>query len=152
MHALKFSLVLKDSVDFDIVPLQACQLLLGNPQISKNNIVHNSIANKYYFKYNGRKITLILMNATEILQDDLERAERRKTEPSRREWLFHMFQHFHLNLIFFYKMKILFVFCWKMSVLLLCFVLFQMMNVLLISDVTVPSSKSIFFNKMKILL
>ena len=86
MHALKFSLVLKDSVDFDIVPLQACQLLLGKPQISKNNIVHNSIANKYYFKYNGRKITLIPMNATEILQDDLERAERRKTEPSRREW------------------------------------------------------------------
>ena len=103
MHALKFSLVLKDSVDFDIVPLQACQLLLAKPQISKNNIVHNSIANKYYFKYNGRKITLIPMNATEILQDDLERAERRKTEPSRREWLFHMFQHFHLNLFFFTK-------------------------------------------------
>ena len=48
--------------------------------------MHYSIANKYYFKYNGRKITLILMNATEILQDDLERAERRKSKPFRREW------------------------------------------------------------------
>ena len=107
MHALKFSLVLKDSVDFDIVPLQACQLLLGKPQISKNNIVHNSIANKYYFKYNGRKITLIPMNTTEILQDDLERAERRKTEPSRREWVISYVSTLSSKSDFFYKMKIL---------------------------------------------
>ena len=97
----------KDSVDFDIVPLQACQLLLGKPQISKNNIVYNSIANKYYFKYNGRKITLIPMNATEILQDDLERAERRKTEPSRREWAISYVSTLSSKSDFFYKMKIL---------------------------------------------
>jgi len=57
----------KGSLDFDIVPLQVCQLLLGKPWISENNVVHNIIANKYSFKYHGRKITLIPMNATEIL-------------------------------------------------------------------------------------
>ena len=51
-----------------------------------NNVVHNIIANKYSFKYHGRKITLIPMNATEILEADLERDERRKSEPFRREW------------------------------------------------------------------
>ena len=55
MHALKFSLVLKDSVDFDIVPLQVCQLLLGKPWISENNVVHDTIANTYSFKCHGRK-------------------------------------------------------------------------------------------------
>jgi len=70
--------------------------------------VHNSIANKYYFKYNGRKITLIPMNATEILQDDLERAERRKTEPYRREWAISYVSTLSSKSDFFlYKMKIL---------------------------------------------
>ena len=50
----------KGSADFDIVPLQVCQLLLGKPWISKNNVVHNTIANKYSFKYNGKKLLLYL--------------------------------------------------------------------------------------------
>ena len=33
------------------------------------------------------KITLIPMSATEILEADLERDERRKSEPFRREWV-----------------------------------------------------------------
>ena len=41
----------KSSLDFDIVPLQVCQLLLGKPWISENNVVHDTIANKYSFKY-----------------------------------------------------------------------------------------------------
>ena len=41
----------KGSLDFDIVHLQVCQLLLGKPWISENNIVHDKIANKYSFKY-----------------------------------------------------------------------------------------------------
>ena len=48
--------------------------------------MHNTIANKYSFKYHGRKITLIPMNATEILEADLERDERRKSDLFRREW------------------------------------------------------------------
>jgi len=48
--------------------------------------VHDTIANKYSFKYHGRKITLIPMSATEILEADLERDERRKSELFRREW------------------------------------------------------------------
>ena len=52
----------KSSLDFDIVPLQVCQLLLGMPWISENNVVHDTIANKYSFKYHGRKITLVPMS------------------------------------------------------------------------------------------
>ena len=66
--------------------MQACHLLLGQPWNDINNILHNTVANKCSFKYNGRKITLIAMTATEILEADLERGERRKSEPFRREW------------------------------------------------------------------
>ena len=95
-----------DIVDFDIVPMQACQLLLGKAWISENNIVHNTIANKYSFKYNGRKFTLVPITAAEILREDLMRSERRNNEPLEKNGLFQMLQYLLLNLIF-YKMKIL---------------------------------------------
>ena len=75
----------KGSLDFDIVPLQVCQLLLGKPWISENNVVHNTIANKYSLKYNGGKITLRPLTAVKILKEYIMRAERRKNEPFRKE-------------------------------------------------------------------
>ena len=80
--------------------------MLGKPWISENNVVHNTIANKYSFKYHGRKITLIPMNATEILEANLERDERRKSEPFRREWDVSNVSTFSYKSVF-YKMKIL---------------------------------------------
>jgi len=49
--------------------------------------VHNTIANKYSFKYNGRKITLIPMTTAQILKEDFLRAETRKNEPFRKQWV-----------------------------------------------------------------
>ena len=66
--------------------MQACHLLLGTPRININNVVHKKVANRYSFNYNGRKITLKSMTATEILREDLLRVERRKNEPFRKEW------------------------------------------------------------------
>ena len=67
--------------------MQSYQLLFGKPWISENNVVHNTITNKYLFKYNGTKITLIPMTTAQILREDLLRAERRKNEPFRKEWV-----------------------------------------------------------------
>ena len=77
----------KDSAEFDIIPMQACHLLFGQSWNDINYVLHNMVANKCSFKYNGRKITLVAMNATKILEADLERAERRKNEPFRKEWI-----------------------------------------------------------------
>ena len=74
----------KDSAEFDIIPMQACHLLFGQPQNDISIVLHNTVANKCSFKYNGRKVTLIAMNATEILEAGLERAERRNNEPFRK--------------------------------------------------------------------
>jgi hypothetical protein len=77
----------KDSAEFDIVPMQSCHLLFSKPWISKNNVVHNTITNRYLFKYNGMKITLIPMTTAKILREDILRAERRNNEPFRKEWV-----------------------------------------------------------------
>jgi hypothetical protein len=50
----------KSSADFDIVPMQACHLLLGTPWLNINNVVHKKVANRYSFNYNGRKLHLTL--------------------------------------------------------------------------------------------
>ena len=76
----------KDCADFDIVPMQACHLLLSKPWISTNNALHNTISNSYSFKYNDRRVTLKPMSAAEILEEDQQRLERRKNEPFRKEW------------------------------------------------------------------
>jgi len=67
--------------------MQSCHLLFGKPRISENNVMHNTITSKYIFKYNGTKITLIPMTTAQILREDLLRAERRKNEPFRKEWV-----------------------------------------------------------------
>jgi hypothetical protein len=67
--------------------MQACHLLLGTPWLNINNVVHKKVANRYSFNYNGRKITLNSMTATEIFEADLDRVERRKNEPFRKEWI-----------------------------------------------------------------
>ena len=77
----------KNSADFDIVPMQACHLLLGTPWININNVVHKKVGNKYSLKYNGRKFTPVPLTTAEILEADLQRAERRKNEPFRKEWV-----------------------------------------------------------------
>ena len=63
----------KNCVNFDIVPMQACHLLLSKPWISTNNALHNTIANSYLFKYNGRGVTLKPMPAAKILEEDQQR-------------------------------------------------------------------------------
>jgi hypothetical protein len=48
--------------------------------------VHNIVANKYLFKYNGRRINLLSMIVAQILKEDILRDERRKNGPFRKEW------------------------------------------------------------------
>ena len=48
--------------------------------------MYNTIANKYLFKYNGSKITLLPMTTAKIFKEYIIRAQRRKNEPFRKEW------------------------------------------------------------------
>ncbi len=63
----------RDTANFDLVPMQACSLLLGQPWVYDNNGSHNFVANTYTFRHNGRKMKLVPMSFTEIFEDNLER-------------------------------------------------------------------------------
>ncbi|XP_074298781.1 uncharacterized protein LOC141629719 [Silene latifolia] len=50
--------VYKDEVLCDVVPMDACHLLLGRPWEFDRNTIHQGKENVYVFKHNGKKVTL----------------------------------------------------------------------------------------------
>jgi hypothetical protein len=57
-----------DYTDCDVVPMQACSLLLGRPWEFDIDAVHHGRSNKYTLVYKGKKNTLLPMTPTEIVQ------------------------------------------------------------------------------------
>ncbi|GJT96538.1 putative nucleotidyltransferase, ribonuclease H [Tanacetum coccineum] len=57
----------KDNVWCDVVPMNACHLLLGRPWEYDRNTTHNGRANTYSFLFDGLKITLTLNKPKEFV-------------------------------------------------------------------------------------
>ncbi|GKD02343.1 hypothetical protein Tco_1177317, partial [Tanacetum coccineum] len=57
----------KDSVWCDVVPMDACHLLLGRPWDYDRNTTHNGIANTYSFLFDCVKITLMPNKLKELV-------------------------------------------------------------------------------------
>jgi hypothetical protein len=64
-----------DYADCDIVPMQACSLLLGHPWEFDTDAIHYGRSNKYILVHNGKKITLLPLTPNEIVQCDRAIAE-----------------------------------------------------------------------------
>ncbi|XP_039855261.1 uncharacterized protein LOC120713344 [Panicum virgatum] len=60
--------------DCDVVPMEACSLLLGRPWEFDNDALHHGRSNTYTFMHKGKKITLLPMTPAEIVQAEKERA------------------------------------------------------------------------------
>jgi hypothetical protein len=80
----------KDSIDFDVVPMKVCHLLLGRPWQFYCNVLHNGRTNTYHLEFKGRKINLQPMSPQHIaneshqktevnLEHETERVARRET-------------------------------------------------------------------------
>jgi hypothetical protein len=69
-----------DYADCDVVPMQACSLLLGHPWGFDTDAIHYGRSNKYTLVHKGKKITLLPLTLNEIVQCD-----RAIVETARRE-------------------------------------------------------------------
>jgi hypothetical protein len=65
-----------DHVECDVVPMQACQLLLGRPWLYDRDVQIFGRTNKLAFMYKGERISLLPLTPKEILKDDLKRKQR----------------------------------------------------------------------------
>jgi hypothetical protein len=64
-----------DYANWDVVPMQACSLLLGHPWKFDTDAIHHGRSNKYTLVHNGKKITLLSLTPNEIVQSDRAIAE-----------------------------------------------------------------------------
>jgi hypothetical protein len=64
-----------DYADCNVVPMQACSLLLGRPWEFDTDAIHYGRRNKYTLMHNGKKITLLPLTLNEIVQCDRAIAE-----------------------------------------------------------------------------
>jgi hypothetical protein len=69
-----------DYADCDVVPMQACSLLLGYPWEFDIDAIHHGRSNKYTLMHNGKKITLLPLTLNEIVQCDRAIAETARQE------------------------------------------------------------------------
>ena len=65
-----------DQVECDVVPMQACQLLLGRPWLYDHDVQICGRSNKVVLMYKGDRITLLPLSPEEILNDDLKRKQQ----------------------------------------------------------------------------
>ncbi|XP_025815574.1 uncharacterized protein LOC112892655, partial [Panicum hallii] len=67
-------------VDCDIVPMQACHLLLGRPWQFDVDSVHFGRSNKYTFIHNDKKVVLVPLSPEEIHTSDMARKKREESD------------------------------------------------------------------------
>jgi hypothetical protein len=67
-------------VDCDIVPMQACHLLLGRPWQFDVDSVHFGRSNKHTFIHNDKKVVLVPLSPEEILTSDMARKKREESD------------------------------------------------------------------------
>ena len=69
-----------DFVDCDVVPMQACSVLLGRPWQFDKNSVHHGRTNQYTLVHKDQNITLLPMSPEHIMKDDIARASKEKQD------------------------------------------------------------------------
>jgi hypothetical protein len=68
----------RDVVECDVVPMQACHILLGRPWQFDKDSMHHGRLNQYSFLHHDKKIVLHPMSPEAIMHDDV--AATRKTK------------------------------------------------------------------------
>jgi hypothetical protein len=71
-----------DYADCDVVPMEACSLLLGRPWEYDTDACHHGRSNTYTFRHKDKNITLLPLTLTEIVQADKDRAASTHKEPT----------------------------------------------------------------------
>jgi hypothetical protein len=72
-----------DVVECDVVPMQACHILLGRPWQFDTDCVHHGRSNQFSLLHHDKKIVLLPMSPEAIVRDDTARAAKAKSETNK---------------------------------------------------------------------
>ena len=62
----------EDEVVFNVLPMDACHVLLGRPWQFDKKAVHDGFTNRHSFDHKGKKITLVPLSPSEVHQDQVQ--------------------------------------------------------------------------------
>jgi hypothetical protein len=71
-----------DYADCDVVPMEACSLLLGRPWKYDTDSLHHGRTNNYSLMFKGKKIILHPMTPEQIVKSDIARAKQQYQQSS----------------------------------------------------------------------
>jgi hypothetical protein len=69
-----------DVVEYDVVPMQACHILLGRTWQFDMDCVHHGRSNQFSLLHHDKRIVLLPMSPEAIVRDDIARAAKAKSE------------------------------------------------------------------------
>src|SRR5207253_9440602 len=72
-----------DVVECDVVPMQACNILLRRPWQFDTDSMHHGRSNQYSLLHHDKKIVLLPMSPEAIVRDDVARAAKAKSESNK---------------------------------------------------------------------
>ncbi|XP_056864057.1 uncharacterized protein LOC130511197 [Raphanus sativus] len=70
----------EDEVVCNVLPMDACHVLLGRPWQFDKKAVHDGFTNRHSFDHKGKKITLVPLSPSEVHQDQLQLKKGRDQE------------------------------------------------------------------------
>ena len=73
----------EDNVLCDVVPMEACHVLLGIPWQFDKKTMHNGLTNEITFTHKDRKFVLHPLSPSEVVEDQIQM--RKKLEKERKE-------------------------------------------------------------------
>ncbi|XP_072147925.1 uncharacterized protein [Setaria viridis] len=69
-----------DVVECDVVPMEACHILLGRPWQFDTDCMHHGRSNQYSLIHHDKKIVLLPISPEAIVRDDVAKAKKTKIE------------------------------------------------------------------------
>ena len=75
----------EDFVLCDVVPMEACDLLLRRPWQYDRRVMHDGFTNKFTFMHKDRKTTLAPLTPREVSEDQLKMRKKIKSERKEKE-------------------------------------------------------------------
>ncbi|WZZ64683.1 hypothetical protein YC2023_076053 [Brassica napus] len=73
----------EDEVVCNVLPMDACHILLGRPWQFDKKAVHDGFTNRHSFDHKGKKITLVPLTPLEVHQDQVQLKNGRDQEPKK---------------------------------------------------------------------
>lgn len=74
-----------DEVLCDVVPMQACHIVLGRPWQFDRKVTHDGFTNKLSFVLRKQKVVLIPLSPKQVLEDQKKKKEKMRAEKKRKK-------------------------------------------------------------------